>query len=508
MAEFMLGIDSGGTAVKVAVIASDGTEVAVRGTTHPAITPKPGHAERDPERVWRCLGADIHKVLADAGISGEDVDGIGVTGYGNGLWLVDEAGHAVMNGVLTLDLRAASLCTAWRNEEQDEATRRRRAHAAAWPGKPMPLLAWLHRHAPDTIARGRFALSSKDFLRARLTGRVAGEVSDQSSGGFSPVQSRRNEPAMMECVGLGDLVRLMPPLLEPMDIAGEVTAEAADLTGLRAGTPVSAGCSDNLAVMLGTAAIGPDDVVVMAGTWGLHQCFLSELPADETAIFLTHGLVPGSWLAIEGSPTSAGQLDWFVERFIRSQRPDIADDVLFAEINAAVAPLDPAAPPIFFFPYLNGAMDQSSARASLIGMTNWHGLPHTVRGVMEGIAFEHRRHFDRLAALRGRPSAARFAGGAARSVPWREIFAAALNLPLVLPAGRELGALGAAILASVAIGRHPDLASAVAAMTRTVGEVQPDRALAGLLDRRYRIWRNLARALAPHWDEVIDGGGA
>jgi L-xylulokinase len=102
----------------------------------------------------------------------------------------------------------------------------------------------------------------------------------------------------------------------------------------------------------------------------------------------------------------------------------------------------------------------------------------------------------------------RFTGGAARSGPWRQIFAAALDLPMELPTGRELGALGSAILASVAIGRHPDLASAVAAMTRIGGEVAPDPALAALLARRYGIWRDLAQALAPHWDAVIDGAGS
>jgi L-xylulokinase len=392
-------------------------------------------------------------------------------------------------------------------EDQDDATRRRRANVAAWPGKPMPILAWLKRHAPQTLADARFAFSSKDFLRAKLTGRVASEASDQSSGGYSPVHSRTNDPAMLESVGLGDLARLMPPLLEPLEIAGAVTAQAAEQTGLRAGIPVSAGCSDNLAVMLGTAAVTPAEVVVMAGTWGLHQCFLDALPEDESAVFLTHGLEPGSWLAIEGSPTSAGQLDWFVERFIRSQRPDLTDEALFAELNDTVAALDPRDPPVFFFPYLNGAIDQSSARGSLIGLSNWHGLAHTVRGVMEGIAFEHRRHFDRLVRLRGRPASVRFTGGAARSLPWREILAATLDLPMELPTGKELGALGAAILASVAIGRHPDLGRAVAAMTRIGGEVDPDPDLAALLARRYQIWRGISGALSPHWDAIIDGVG-
>ena len=501
--EFMLGIDSGGTAVKVAVIGPDGREVAARGTTHPVLTPAPGHAERDPDRAWRCLADDIKGALSDAGIAGADIAGIGVTGYGNGLWLLDADGQAVHNGVLTSDLRAASICRQWQSQPVDEPTRLRRANVAAWPGKPMPILSWLDRRAPDVLARARHAVSSKDYLRGKLTGRVASEVSDQSSGGYSPVQHRGNDPAMLDSVGLGHLARLMPPILEPTDIAGTVTGEAAAATGLAAGTPVCAGCSDNLAVMLGTGAITTSDVVVMAGTWGLHQCFLEELPADPSAIFLTHGLTRASWLAIEGSPTSAGQLDWFVERFIRSQRPGLSEPVLFEELNRAVETVDPNSPPVLFFPYLNGAIDQSSARGSLIGLANWQGLGHVARGIMEGITFEHRRHFDRLVRLRGRPDRVRFAGGAAKSLPWRAMFAAALGVPLVLTEAKELGALGAAILASVAIGRHADLTAAVGAMTGNGHLVPPDPDLVDLFARRYAIWREVALALAPHWDAII-----
>ena len=503
MADFLLGIDSGGTAVKVAVFGMDGREVAVRGTTHPVLTPAPGHAERDPHRTWRCLANDIKAAMADAGISGADVAGVGITGYGNGLWLVDADGQPVGNGVLTSDLRAASICRDWQDEPVDEPVRTRRANVAAWPGKPMPLLAWMAKHRPGELIDARHVLASKDYLRARLTGKVAGEVSDQSSGGFASPERRANDPAMLQSVGLDEFAYLMPPVLEPLDVAGEICWEAADATGLAAGTPVSAGCSDNLAVMLGTASIGLDDVVVMAGTWGLHQRFLDRLPARQDAIFLVHGLLPGTWLAIEGSPTSAGQLDWFVERFIRSQRPELPESVLFAELNAAVERLDAADPPVLFFPYLNGAMDHSSARGSLIGLANWQGLPHLVRGVMEGITFEHRRHFDRLAALTGRPDAVRFAGGAAKSAPWRQMFAAALDVPLFLPPAVELGALGSAILASVAIGRQPDLPSAVAAMTLPGERVLPDPAQARRYSKRYRVWREVAKALAPHWDQII-----
>jgi L-xylulokinase len=125
-----------------------------------------------------------------------------------------------------------------------------------------------------------------------------------------------------------------------------------------------------------------------------------------------------------------------------------------------------------------------------------------IRAIFEGVAFEHRRHIDRVLAGRARPRAARFAGGAARSKPWLDIFAAAIDLPLELAAASELGALGAAIVAAVGVGLYPDLETAVAAMTRVRDRVEPDPALVDALARRRAIYGELCDALAPTWTKL------
>ena len=122
-----------------------------------------------------------------------------------------------------------------------------------------------------------------------------------------------------------------------------------------------------------------------------------------------------------------------------------------------------------------------------------------IRAIYEGVAFEHRGHIDNLLRDRTRPLAARFAGGAARSPPWLEIFAAAIDLPLELAAANELGALGAAIIAAVGVGLYPDLETAVAAMTSVRDRIEPDPALVGILSRRRATFNSLREALDPIW---------
>jgi L-xylulokinase len=154
---------------------------------------------------------------------------------------------------------------------------------------------------------------------------------------------------------------------------------------------------------------------------------------------------------------------------------------------------------VFFLPFLNGAVDELHARGSLVGFSTWHRLGHAVRAVYEGVAFEHRRHFERLLGVSARPGSARFAGGPVRSPEWAAIFAAALGLTLDVPKGEEFGARGAAILAAVAAGHFPDIAVAVAAMTALARRIEPDAGLQALLDRRYAVYNQLHETLRPYW---------
>lgn len=505
MADFLLGIDAGGTTVKVAVISATGEERGLAGTTFRPLAPAPGHAERDPEALWRAVGEATRRALAAAGVGGGDIAAVGVTGYGNGLYLLDEAGQAVTPGILAPDIRAAEIVEAWRAEGV-EAAQLAKSYQPLWPGRPLPLLAWFKRARPEVLRRARTLLLCKDYLRFRLTGLLANEVTDLSTAALVPGAQRAPDAALFDGFGLGDCLALLPPVVETLSLAGEITPAAAEATGLKAGTPVSAGCCDNLALMYGCGAVEEDSLVVASGTWGLQQSFLSAPVTDGSLVIVAHAAEPGRWLAIEGSPTSAGNYEWFLDTFLRALPGGASAGDLYAVCDRLVEEAEEGGPAVFFLPYLNGAIDCSSARGSFIGFSTWHRLGHALRALYEGVAFEHRRHLERLLAHRPRRRSARFAGGAARSATWSRIFAAALRLPLEVPQGEELGARGAALLAACAIGRYPTPAAAAAAMTRIVRRIEPEPALADLLERRFAASRSLAAALAPHWKELSRTG--
>jgi len=500
--QHIIAFDAGGTAVKAALYDERGAELAVAGATMAPMHPAPGCLERDPAAMWAAICGVSRKVLEQAAVAPSSIAAVGLTGYGNGLYLLDSRGEPVRNGVLSPDLRAQAIVSRWRDSGL-EAAAIALTYRRQWPGKPLPLLAWLEAHEPDALARATHAMFCKDYLRFRLTGAIGLEISELSSGALADQARRRFDARTLEHFGLGGYARLFGDGAEPLTIFGAVTAEAAAATGLVAGTPVSAGYADGPAMALGLGAIDERVISVVAGTWGLNQ-LVSRTPVSDGSVSAPIvGVRPGEFVLTDAGPTSASAFEWFVDSVVAAADPaprDHAALLAFCDELAARADGGEKAP--YFLPYLNGRLDQPEARGGFIGLASWHGLPEMIRAIFEGVAFEHCWHIDRLLKGRPRPRAARFAGGAARSRPWLEIFAAAIDLPLELAAASELGALGAAIVAAVGVGLHPDLETAVAAMTRVRARVEPDRARVEALARRRAVYGELCEALKPTWAKL------
>ncbi len=496
---YILAFDAGGTAVKAALYDERGGERAVASITMAPLHPAPGSLERDPEAMWSAVCEVAHAVLAAARVEPSAIVAIGLTGYGNGLYLVDGRGTPVRNGILSPDQRAQAIVARWRAEGV-EAQTIPLTYQRQWAGKPAPLIAWLEAHEPEALARADRAMMCKDYLRFRLTGAIGLEISDLSSAGLIDERLRKWTPAVLELFGLGRHARLFGEGVEPLTIAGAVTDAAAAETGLRAGTPVSAGYADGPAMALGLGATDESLISVIAGTWGLNQ-LSSRTPITDGSISAPIlGPRPGEFVLTDAGPTSASAFEWLANSVLApADASRRSRDALFDFCNEEVLRARPVDANPYFLPYLNGRLEQPEARGCFIGLSSWHGLPEVIRAVYEGVAFEHCGHIDRLLSGRPRPGAARFAGGAARSRPWLEIFASAIDLPLELAPVHELGALGAAIIAAAGVGLHPDLEAAVAAMTSVSKRIEPDRQLADLLARRRTVFEALRDSLSPVW---------
>ena len=502
MPKYLLGTDNGCTMSKAALFTLDGREMAVASQKTETLTPKPGHLERDVPEMWRSTAAAIKQVITEAAIDPADVACVACAGHGNGLYLIDEAGEPVRDAIMSTDSRARDIIDEWTAKGVGEKVRPKTAQAI-WPAQPNALLLWLKRHEPEAIERARWVLMAKDYIRLKLTGEAAAELTDFSGTSLISVVDEAYDDEVLAAFGIGDLRGLLPPLVRSADLCGKVTAQAAAETGLAEGTPVAGGLFDIDASGLGCGILEPSQLCVIAGTWGNNQ-YIAPQPVLTPDVFMsTCYAIPGFYLMLEGSATSASNLEWFVTEFFAAERAAAEPQgrSVYELTNGLVAGADPDST-VLFLPFLYGSNVSPDAKAAFIGLNGWHTRGDVLRAIYEGVVFGHRTHVERLLEVRPRPESVSLTGGASRSETWAQIFADILQIPVEIPEGTELGALGACICGAVAAGLYGSYQEAVGAMVRFDRRQEPNPALKDLYDAKYARYHQVIDALDPVWPEL------
>jgi L-xylulokinase len=499
MKNCVIGIDAGGTMTKAALFDFSGRELACARRKNVMAFPYPGWTERDPMVMWNAAVESIREVLEIAGRGAQDVAAISVAGYGSGLYIVDDAANPVRAGIVSTDSRAAALVDEWTRAglcAQVEPLIQQRV----WPGQSLVLLGWLQRHEPQIMQSGHHVLFCKDFLRARLCGDFSTDPSDAGIAGLIDVTTSAYSTEALRILGLDAWLPLLPPIGPSCEVVGGITAEAARLTGLLEGTPVVRGTVDVTAAALSSGVTRPEEMSVVAGTFSINST-LHKSPRQSLAPFLQSPYPLGGYLATEGAATSASNLEWMVKTLLthgNTLPADVAGGI-YDVVNAAVSRKLGQPREALFFPFLFGG--PSGAPAGLVGMTADYSFDDIMLAVFEGIVFAHKVDVDRLLSGNdaARPQVIRLAGGASRSPLWSEMFADILGLPVEVPDGSELGALGVAICAAAGIGAHPSLGAAIAAMTRIGRRHEGDAARAKPYLAKYPRYLGLSEAFAAAW---------
>jgi len=437
--------------------------------------------------MWRGTAEAIREAITKSGVDAAEIACVACTGHGNGLYLLDADGNPVRNAINSMDSRAADIVAQWKADGVDAKALPKTAQCI-WPAQPNALLAWLRDHEPDAIARASAVLMAKDFIRFKLTGEVKMELTDMSGTSLMNVVTEQYDDDVLALFGLSEMKRLLPPLVRTADICGTVTPAAAAETGIKAGTPVAGGMFDIDACGLASGCVDERQFVMVAGTWGNNQ-YIARQPLVDKGLFMTSCYsMPGWYLMLEGSPTGAGNLEWFVSEFLGDKKTLLKQEGIgsvYVWADAAVSAMAPRESDPLFLPFLYGSNVGYSAKACFLGLESRHTRNDVMRAVYEGCIFSHNYHLQRLYAFRPKPEVIRLTGGAARSAVWVQMFADIFQVPVEIPDGSELGALGAAVAAAVACGIHPSFERAVAAMTRIARRYEADASRRDIYTLRY-----------------------
>ncbi len=500
MAERLIGIDAGGTMTKAAIFDSDGRELACERRPNQMLFPSSGHTERDPDHMWRAACEAISVALETSGTQPGDVAAISISGYGAGLYVVDGEGEPVRPGIVSTDTRASSLVADWHRDGRAQRNGIL-VQQRLWPGQPSALLAWLCQNEPEVLSRAHSITFCKDFLRRRLCGDHSTDESDAGIAGLIDVTRAAYAEDLFRDLEIAVWLDKLPPIAPATEVAGGLLESAARLTGLKAGTPVVRGLVDVTASALASGILEESQLVAVAGTFSINQT-LHGTPRLSTLPFLQSAYpVDGFYLATEGGATSASNLEWFCKRVLGAEagRAAAAGQSIYEVCNALVEDSLDRPNDVLFFPFLFGG--PGGAPAGLLGVTVGHDLADVVRAIYEGIAFAHKADIDALTSGpdAASPVVARLAGGASRSPVWAQIFADVLELPVETTESSELGALGVAMTAAVAVGLQSDLKSAVAAMVRRQERFEPRAERSAAYALKYRRYSETAEALGALW---------
>lgn len=491
MVGYLLGIDHGGSVSKVALFDTEGHEIAVAFRYVDLIQSFPGWSERDANKMWADTCEMIQEIISKSGINSTQILAIGCTGHGNGLYLVNETGTPVRNGINSSDYRAQQYIDNWKANGIDKLSLPLTTQCL-WPGQPNALMAWLYDHEPEIVQNACWILMAKDYIRMKLTGEFLAEITDMSGTSLMNVFTGKYDDRVLQIFGLEQIKPMLPPLIGSADLAGYITKEAALLTGLKEGTPVAGGMFDIDACGLASGIIDEKQMSLVAGTWGNNQ-YISRTPLVDKELFMTSRYsIPGWYLMLEGSPTSVSNLEWFIKTFLSREKEEMGDS-FFDWMNDQVASVSPESTKILFLPFLFGSNEGANLKACFYGFEGNNSRSEMIRAVYEGIVFSHKHHVERLLKFRDKPEVIRCTGGATRSEVWMQLFADVIGIPMEIPEGTQLGALGAAMAAAVCCDLYKDFPKAVKNMTRIKQRFKPDINRSVIYEKKYQQYKNFIR---------------
>ncbi|RMG86351.1 MAG: xylulokinase [Chloroflexi bacterium] len=485
---YLMGLDISTTSAKALIIDEQGHVIAVEGTPQPLSQPQPLWSEQNPADWWDGMVKSIRGALQKAGLTGGDIAAIGLTGQMHGLILLDGSGDVLRPAILWNDQRTQAQC--------DEITERigferliQLTGNRALTGFTAPKILWVREHEPEIYARTAHILLPKDYIRYKLTGTYATDLAGSAGTSLLNVAERRWSEEVLQALDIP--AEWLPPVHEGTEITGYISEEAAQLTGLKAGTPVMAGGGDQAAGAVGMGAVEPHIIGVTVGTSGVVFAPLSHYAYEpQGRLHAFCHAVPGQWHFMGVMLSAAGSLQWY--------RDTLAPETSFDDLLAVTKDIPAGSEGLYFLPYLTGERTPHPdplARGAFIGLTMRHSRAHMTRAVLEGVAYGLKDAFTLIDAV-GLPYKfeVRISGGGAKSPIWQQIIADVLNAPLVNVNTTEGGAFGAALLAGVGAGIWPDVQTACQTTITTGKRVEPG-ANAAVYAEKYAVYQDIYPAL-------------
>lgn len=502
---YLLGIDIGTSGTKTVLFNEMGDTIASAIGEYPLYQPHIGWAEQEPEDWWQATVDTIKQVLDTSGVNPADIKGIGLSGQMHGMVLLNKEGNVLRSSIIWCDQRTQEEC----HKITEIIGKERLIEITANPaltGFTASKVMWVKNHQPDIFEKIYKILLPKDYIRYKLTGEFATEVSDASGMQFLDVPKRTWSGEILNKLGLD--YKWMPAVYESQEVSGKVTKKVAQLTGLAPGTPVVGGGGDQAAGAVGNGIVKPGVISSTIGTSGVVFAHMDEVNIDPRGRVHTFcHAVPNTWHVMGVTQGAGLSLQWMRNNFGAAER-ELAEFLDIDPYELMTKEAQKAAPGcegLIYLPYLMGERTphlDPYAKGVFFGLSAKHGRNEMIRTVMEGVAYSLRDCLEIIKGMGVSVSEVRASGGGGKSSLWRQMQADIFNNPITTINSSEGPALGAALLAGVGTEVYNSVPEACEAAIKTISVQQPIEANVNVYDKYYEVYKELYHALKDSYKKI------
>ena len=502
---YVIGVDIGTSGTKTVLFDEKGNAVASYLVEYPLYQPKIGWAEQDPEDWWNATHTSIKAVIEKSGVSPEDIKGVGLSGQMHGLVMLDKDGNVLRRSIIWCDQRT----TAEADELTEKIGRDRLIEITGNPaitGFTAAKILWVQKNEPELYAKTAKILLPKDYIRYKLTGEYATEVSDASGMQLMDIKERCWSDEILEKLNIDK--SLLGKMYESCQVTGTVHSEAAKLSGLAEGTIVVGGAGDQAAGAVGNGIVKSGIISSTIGTSGVVFAHMDDLQIDKGGRIhtLCHA-VPGKW-HVMGCTQGAGlSLKWYRDNFCHAEM-DAADGMgvdPYYLMDQQAAKIAPGCEGLIYLPYMMGErspINDPHAKGVFFGLSAKHTKYDMLRAVMEGVAYSLYDCLDIIKEMGIDTSEVRASGGGGKSKLWRQMQADIFDCDINTINVSEGPALGVALLAAVGAGIYNSVPEACEATISVKDTMKPIQDNVDTYKKYFPVYRGIYQGLKSQFETV------
>lgn len=473
--QYLLGIDIGTSACKIALFSKDGKVEAAASGAYPVYYPRSGWAEQNPDEWWEAVCDTIWKVLDSSGIAPSEIAGVGIDGQSWSAIAIDKEGKVLTNTPIWMDTRAQSICDRVNQEIGAEKIFELCGNMLQ-PSYTTAKILWYKENLPDIYEKIDKILQSNSFIAYRLTGAITQDISQ--GYGLHCFNMRTGAWDMDMCERMGIPSSFLPDIVPCHQIIGTVTREAAEQTGLAPGTPVVAGGLDAACGTLGAGVVHAGETQEQGGQAGGMSICIEEYAADPRLILGYH-VVPNQWLLQGGTTGGGGVMRWLEREFGAYERSVAAEKgrTSLQQYNALAEQVSSGSDGLVFLPYMAGERSpiwDPNAKGVFYGLDFGKTKGHIIRSAMEGVAYSLKHNLDIAESAGAHVKELLAVGGCANSALWMQIKSDITGKSLAVPFSDTATTLGAALLAGVGVGMYENFEDAVAQTVKITRKYEPN----------------------------------